>query len=186
MMLDQRPNRRPQRSVGIEAPEGALREVSSHALVAKEMDVAVESDAASQRFSGVMQESRPAHSGTGRSLANDADCVIPEIFLTAEPWRDVRLGLGRKRLDLGERDLQQARPAQCVEPVIDVLSHEQQGELSQNPFSADAGETWRLARHRLFRPPIEPEAELRDEASRAQEPQRILDESHIGVSDRAH
>jgi hypothetical protein len=170
MMLDQRPNRRPQRSVGIEAPESALHEVSSHALVAKEMDVAVESDAASQRFAGVMQESRPAHSGAGRSLANDADCVIPEIFLTTEPWRDVRFGLGRKRLDLGERDLQQARPAQCVEPVIDVLSHEQQGELSQNPFSADAGETWRLARHRLFRPPIEPEAELRDEASRAQEP----------------
>jgi hypothetical protein len=65
MMLDQRPNRRPQRSVGIEAPEGALREVSSHALVAKEMDVAVDIDAASQRFAGVMQEGRPAHRGAG-------------------------------------------------------------------------------------------------------------------------
>ena len=72
------------------------------------------------------------------------------------------------------------------EPVIDVLSEQQQGQFSKNPLPADTSESWGLARHRLFRPPIESEAELRDEASGAQESQRILEKSLVGVSHGAH
>jgi hypothetical protein len=122
MKLDQRPNRRAQRSVGIEAPKDAVCELGSHALMAKEVDLVVECDPPRERFSSVMQEGRPADRGTGWGLAHDADRVVPEIFLAAEPWRDVRLGLGREWLDLRERDLQQASPAQCIQSVIDVLT----------------------------------------------------------------
>src|SRR5215212_6739570 len=98
-----------------------MRELRPHVLVAEEVDLAVESDAPGQRFARVMQEGRPPHRGTRWGLAHDANRVIPEIFLAAEPWRDVRLGLGGEWLDLGERGVQQAGAAQNIESVIDVL-----------------------------------------------------------------
>ena len=45
MKLNQRPDRRPQRFVGIEAPQCAVRELGSEALVTEEMDLAIETDA---------------------------------------------------------------------------------------------------------------------------------------------
>ena len=110
------------------------------------MDLAIESDTAGQRFAGVMQEGRPAHRGAGWGLAYDPDCMVPEVFLTAEPWREVCLRLSRKRLDLRERNVQESGPAQRIESVIDVLAKQQQGQFRQNSLTADSCQTWSLVR----------------------------------------
>src|SRR5215207_706381 len=107
----------------------------------EEVDLAIETDAAGQRFTRVVKEGRPANRGAGWRLAHDPDRVIPEIFFESEPWGEVYLGLRREGLDLWERYLQQASAAQGVETVINVLSEQQQGELRQNPLPADARET---------------------------------------------
>jgi hypothetical protein len=184
--LNQRPDRRPQRAVGTEVPQRAVREFGTHALVPEEVDLAIEADTPGQWLARVVEEGRPAHRRAAWGLAHDPDRVVPEIFFAAEPWREVRLCFSREWLDLRERHLQQACPAQGVETMVDVLSEQQRGELRQNPLPADPCEARGLALHGLFGPPIEPEAELGDEASGPQEPKRILGESLIGVSNCAH
>src|SRR5687767_3557418 len=140
----------------------------------EEVDLPIETDTAGQRFSRVVKEGRPADRRAGRRLAHDPDRVIPEIFFASEPWGEISLGLSREGFDLWERHVKRASAAQGVETVINVLSEQEQGELGQNPLPANSRETRGLAHHRLFRPPVEPEAQLGDEASGAQEPKRVL------------
>jgi hypothetical protein len=87
MKLNQRPHRRPQCSVGIEASQRPVRQLGADTLVAEKVNLAIETDATGGWFTRVMEEGRPAHRRSGWRLAHDPDGVVPEILFAAEPWR---------------------------------------------------------------------------------------------------
>jgi hypothetical protein len=69
------------------------------------MHLAAEIDAASEWLSGVMQEGIPSHSEARRRLPHNAQGVIPQVLLSAEPASKIALGFSEDGAEFGNSDM---------------------------------------------------------------------------------